>query len=65
MTTKNLFPPFHLDHYQARVMPTIKDTKAWITIDGKELPEYQVEEEEKGVVKCFIPSQTGKVGSLA
>ncbi len=38
------------------------DFFAWIEVDGDHLPEYRVEySREKKQVKCWIPSQAGKV----
>lgn len=43
-------------------MPTHKEFTAWITVDGRKLPEFKVTAEENGrKVACYIPSQPGQV----
>ena len=44
-------------------MPTFQAFHATIRVEGKDLPEYdvQVDDDEKQV-SCWIPSEAGKVG---
>jgi hypothetical protein len=43
-------------------MPTIPGAaEVSILVDGEPLPEYKVEMEGERKIKCYIPSQTGKV----
>ena len=43
-------------------MPGIANYSAWIEVDGKELPEYDVQYSDNGTrVTCRIPSEAGKV----
>lgn len=43
-------------------MPTHKEFTAWISVNGKTLPEYQVEVEKNGrKAFCYIPSEAGQV----
>jgi hypothetical protein len=43
-------------------MPGILNYSAWIEVDGKKLPEYDVQYSENGTqATCWIPSEAGKV----
>jgi hypothetical protein len=42
-------------------MPEIEGTGAYIIVDGERLPEYKIERESPTDVKCYIPSESGKV----
>ena len=43
-------------------MPGIANYSAWIEVDGKALPEYDIQYSDNGTrVTCWIPSETGKV----
>lgn len=41
-------------------MPSIRDTSAWITVDDVKLPEYKLEMDGDNIVKCHVPSESGK-----
>jgi hypothetical protein len=43
-------------------MPGIANYAAWIEVDGKKLPEYDVQYSDNGTrATCWIPSEAGKV----
>jgi hypothetical protein len=45
-------------------MPKFQTLHAGITIDGEDLPEYDVQVDDNGKqVSCWIPSEAGKVGT--
>ncbi|KIM48544.1 hypothetical protein M413DRAFT_81087 [Hebeloma cylindrosporum] len=44
-------------------MPTVDNFSVWIEVEGKQLPEYQVQSsvnEDQSVRTCWIPSEAGK-----
>ncbi|KAJ7141252.1 hypothetical protein C8R44DRAFT_763065 [Mycena epipterygia] len=46
-------------------MPHWKEFKAWVTVDGKEAPEYAIEmSEDQKTVTCWIASELGKTFSV-
>ena len=43
-------------------MPGIANYSAWIEVDGKKLPEYDIQYSDNGTrATCWIPSEAGKV----
>jgi len=43
-------------------MPGIVNYSAWIEVDGKKLPEYNVQYSDNGTrATCWIPSEAGRV----
>ena len=42
-------------------MPEFHNVEVSILVDGNALPEYQVKQDGERLMRCYVPSEVGKV----